>query len=170
MKKCSTCKDPKELEDFPPDKRARDGRQARCKSCCAKAAKKWRDDNPKKSKASNRKHYRNNREKRLADGKRYAQENPKKYRANLKRLHLMRNYGLTVEDYNEMVEAQEGNCAVCGEAFKKRERRYPVDHDHAKKGRESVRGILHDHCNVFLGYLEISGFLKKAQAYLKTHA
>lgn len=33
MKVCNKCKIPKDLDDFSPDKRAKDGKQATCKYC-----------------------------------------------------------------------------------------------------------------------------------------
>ena len=41
MKTCSRCKEPKPLQDFSPDKRARDGRQSACRVCVA-AWRRWK--------------------------------------------------------------------------------------------------------------------------------
>lgn len=73
--------------------------------------------------------------------------------ANRKRHHAFkRNYGVTLADVEQMIEAQEGRCAICGHKLNalgdKRGRAPQVDHDHAT-GR--VRGVLCFSCNAGLG-------------------
>lgn len=67
---------------------------------------------------------------------------------------LQKNYGLSVAKYAEMLEQQDGVCAVCerGETMlqKGRVQSLSVDHDH-ETGR--VRGLLCHACNVALGML-----------------
>lgn len=43
-KRCTKCRTVKDLEDFGPDKRARDGKQSACKLCCSKQQSKRRED------------------------------------------------------------------------------------------------------------------------------
>jgi hypothetical protein len=67
-------------------------------------------------------------------------------------LYLRRTYGITVEEYEQIVEYQGGKCYICRRATGKT-RRLSVDHDHKKgSGRQSVRGILCRPCNNFLGH------------------
>jgi hypothetical protein len=59
---------------------------------------------------------------------------------------LKKQYGLTLEQFDEMLEAQDGACALCG-----REQvgmRLHVDHCHASG---VVRGLLCSNCNTGLG-------------------
>lgn len=57
--------------------------------------------------------------------------------------------GLTVADYEAMVEAQEGCCALCGtDKPWARSDKWAVDHDH-ETGK--VRGLLCHACNKALG-------------------
>jgi hypothetical protein len=58
---------------------------------------------------------------------------------------LKKKYGITVADYDRMLEAQNGVCWICKRPPKTR--RLAVDHDHKKKGRESVRALLCHRCN-----------------------
>lgn len=63
---------------------------------------------------------------------------------------LKREYGITLEEYNRMLTAQNGKCAICkqSDASKKA---LAVDHCH-KSGK--VRGLLCGSCNVKLGWFE----------------
>ena len=58
-----------------------------------------------------------------------------------------REYGLTLEEYDALVTAHAGACAICGKVPEE----LVVDHDHAT-GR--VRGMLCHGCNLSLGHLE----------------
>lgn len=80
--------------------------------------------------------------------------------------NLMRNYGITLADYDRMVAEQDGKCAICGRipAGKHNQARLHVDHDH-RTGR--IRGLLCSHCNRGLGFLGDSPeTLRRATAYL----
>lgn len=63
--------------------------------------------------------------------------------AKARELHLKR-YGLSVADFDSMLNDQGGVCAICREAASK----ICVDHCH-KTGK--VRGLLCDHCNRGIG-------------------
>jgi len=73
---------------------------------------------------------------------------------------LIANYGITIEDYDAMLAAQGGGCAICHTP--PRSKRLHVDHDHAD-GR--VRGLLCYHCNRTIGHIEARG-LAAFEAYL----
>lgn len=73
--------------------------------------------------------------------------------------YLWSLYRLSLEDYEAMLESQQGNCAVCGEHMKKPN----VDHCHIT-GR--VRALLCSGCNTTLGRMERPRFIEKARAYL----
>ncbi|HEV2172909.1 MAG TPA: endonuclease domain-containing protein [Nitrospira sp.] len=73
------------------------------------------------------------------------------------------SYGITLDDFFAIVEFQNGDCPLC---LRKLLADMTVDHDHSfgngkdtKKlpvavKRKSVRGILHRHCNIWLGKAE----------------
>lgn len=65
-----------------------------------------------------------------------------------RRQHLKHTYGLTLEDFDAMVEQQGGRCAIC---HRVPPYRLCVDHDH-EDGR--VRGLLCVRCNSALGVFE----------------
>jgi hypothetical protein len=61
---------------------------------------------------------------------------------------LRKTYGIGLDEYNALVEKQEGRCAACGRLPEGRA--LDVDHDHTY-GR--VRGLLCMRCNLAIGHL-----------------
>jgi hypothetical protein len=75
-------------------------------------------------------------------------------------------FGLTVEDYQAMLAAQGGVCAICGTPPTDR-RRLAVDHNHETG---AVRGLLCVPCNQALGRFKDSpDVLAAAAMYLLRH-
>lgn len=72
---------------------------------------------------------------------------------------LVRQYGITFEQYLEMLKKQAGECAICENQM----RQPHIDHDHST-GR--VRGLLCATCNTAVGKLERPGWLEAASCYL----
>lgn len=68
--------------------------------------------------------------------------------------HLKRTYGITLADYQAMLERQGGGCGICGGQPDKGKGavkgRFDVDHCH---GTGKVRGLLCSGCNRGIGYL-----------------
>lgn len=58
--------------------------------------------------------------------------------------HLMRTYGITMEQYDELLEKQDHKCAICQKHENQFKRKLHVDHDHHTG---EVRGLLCYHCN-----------------------
>lgn len=85
--------------------------------------------------------------------------------AKLRNPFRERLYGLSREDYAELVADQNGVCAVCGRGSE--DRALAVDHDHASGG---IRGLLCAPCNTGLGvFRDDPDLLRKAIAYLGAH-
>jgi Rad3-related DNA helicase len=79
--------------------------------------------------------------------------------------HRKTKYGLTPKQFDDMVAAQNGCCALC---LKPQERTMNVDHDHKTN---AVRDLLCNWCNTFIGLLENNpGLISSGQAYLARHA
>lgn len=68
--------------------------------------------------------------------------------------HRYRTYGLTADQHDAILEAQQGRCAICRRATG-RTRALSVDHDHKLEhlGAEAVRGLLCRPCNDLLGHV-----------------
>ena len=71
---------------------------------------------------------------------------------------VLKRYGLTVDDYMELFNAQKGLCKIC-EKPEREGKRLAVDHDHsccpgAKSCGMCIRGLLCARCNRTLGMVE----------------
>lgn len=157
MKICRTCKFRKPLSGFHKRSIAPDGFEGECKDCKNRRAKRWRDSHPERVRAFNK---RNN------------ARRPSGYEKERWPRRRLRRYNLTLERYDEMVEAQDGKCAIC--------RKVPVltfriDHDHSccpglDSCGECVRGLLCHGCNSALGQLDDDpGTLRRAADYLELY-
>lgn len=76
-------------------------------------------------------------------------------------------HGLTYQEYQEMYDAQQGRCAICG-GLCSTGKRLAVDHNHETG---VVRGLLCNHCNRALGFFRDDPLLlQSALEYLAAHA
>lgn len=93
-------------------------------------------------------------------GTKYRKINENKIKNKL----LLRNYGITIEEYNKIFIAQAGCCKICNTHQSEVKKAFGVDHDHLTL---KIRGILCDRCNLILGFAndDIS-ILKNAIIYL----
>src|SRR5690348_17564393 len=86
---------------------------------------------------------------------------------------LQRKFGITVEDYDKLLNEQGGVCAICKQPPEQVHRKsgklrdLAVDHDH---GTGQVRGLLCADCNMALGLFSDSpDLMRKAAAFLDHH-
>lgn len=118
----------------------------------AERQKEWREANPDQARALQNKSNR----KRLAD--------PEYVRLRAERL-MLRKYGLTMADFDALLESQGGVCAICKGDRNGPGARFHVDHHH-RSGE--VRGLLCGRCNTAIGLLQDSPELAEAAAtYLR---
>ncbi len=165
MKRCKKCGLSKPLDDFYKCVGMRDGHRHDCKVCNleekrqryladpagAKArVKRWQQANPDRVNAYHR-------------ARRLEPEVKRRERAS----HLMRKYGMTIEQYDAMLESQGGGCFICGRPPRE-DISLHVDHDHSTG---KVRGILCFCCNNALAdFQEDPELLRKAASYVSWHA
>lgn len=146
-KKCTLCGRRRKLKEFSKHRQTKDGLDCWCRSCHRDKHKSYYQKDPPKG---------------VARVKKWKKENPELTRAS----HLRRMYGITIVQYDAMLKAQGGTCAICKKPPKKR--RLHVDHDHKTK---RIRGLLCWHCNRALGYLrDDKDAIKAAAAYLARKA
>lgn len=85
----------------------------------------------------------------------------------IKRDNLRKLYGISLEQFNIMLESQNSKCAICFRDFTAITTKPSVDHDH-KTGR--VRGLLCSHCNRGIGqFKENVEALGNAITYLERY-
>lgn len=134
-KPCVACGAEKLLGEFHVNRRRHDGRQKECKACKSERHRRKRED-PAWVDENRRRQREGYRRRRAAD--------PDRFRgAQLKRL-----YGISVEEYADMREAQGHRCAACRDPLVGGKDEH-LDHSHATG---AVRGILCRHCNAALGW------------------
>lgn len=103
--------------------------------------------NKDKEKAAREIYYSKNKESILARNKKYNKENPDKRKSAI----LKYEYGITLDQYNEMFRAQEGKCAICQRHQNELTRTLCVDHDHKTN---KVRALLCLTCNTDVSVVE----------------
>ena len=105
-------------------------------------------DHPERKREYSRKWYKKTVED--PDGKRRLRHN-----------HLMKRYGITMEQWDEMYAWQKGLCAICSIPLE--DKKTQVDHDH---DTNAVRGLLCTRCNLVLGAFERTAHRVAIDAYL----
>jgi Recombination endonuclease VII len=115
----------------------------RCKTCTAQQAREWTKAHPEQYRAI--------------------------YRRANHRINLARRFGITVEQFNALVEQSDGLCGICRRPETREDRsRLSLDHDH-KTGE--IRGFLCSRCNLLLGNAgDGVEWLKRAARYLMSEA
>jgi hypothetical protein len=63
---------------------------------------------------------------------------------NHRKRYLKYKYGLSLEQYDEILVKQNGVCAVCWKTPEEQVRNFAVDHDHVTG---EIRGVICDYCN-----------------------
>ena len=162
-KVCSRCLKKKSVDEFHKNKSNFDKLQYWCKSCIKEMSK-----NPiknQKDKKYKQEHYKKNKIKYKNGAAKRQKENPIKHSKHNRKSKLKAKYGLTIEDYDRMFEAQNGVCYICGQ-LNYDGRRLCVDHSH-KTGK--VRKLLCYRCNFLVGTVENIDCWNTIVEYLKEH-
>ncbi len=161
--------------------RKQTGRVGVCVECVKINGPKYRKGNEERQKEHGRRYYEANKEKVLERQKRRYIAKREEIRLYAKKWHqdnierrkkyylkniLKKQYGLTVEQHEQMIADQHGLCAICKKPPTKR--RLDVDHDHADG---HVRQLLCERCNKGLGCFGDSlELLEVAVRYLRKHS
>lgn len=124
----------------------------------------WRLDNIERISAVD-KAYRNANKDRLNDlTKIWKKANPDKTARMERKSMLKKKYGMSLEDYDNLLYSQNHSCAICLTHQSDLRRILVVDHDHATN---SVRGLLCNECNRAIGLMkDDEDILYNAASYL----
>lgn len=145
LKTCPKCAIEKPLSEYYRSKSTVGGYQVYCKMCCAVRHEEWRKKNMEKCRV---------------DQKRHRDANPERHKDYGRKA----NYGLLAGEYNRMLAAQNGKCAICKNAEAGGKGTFHVDHCHDEG---HIRGLLCHCCNLGIGYLKHSKpVLEAAIVYL----
>ncbi len=152
---CSICKLDLPVGSFHKSKSNHTGLEYRCKECNSKRTREWRSKPGSKEIAA-------------STAKAYRKRNPeyRKRQNGIRRKNSMiRNYGITIGEYDTMFEIQNGVCKTCG--LPEINSRLSIDHCHET---DKVRGLLCRRCNMVLGNVEENQeTLWNMIEYLKEH-
>lgn len=80
----------------------------------------------------------------------YYKNRPTQQKLNRRDANLRRQYGISLEQYQQLMKKQGHSCPICLEKFEKNNYSYPVDHAHAGPNAGVIRAILHTRCNQFV--------------------
>ena len=178
-KVCIKCHHRKSVEnDFPKLTGRSQGNT--CNKCRTEYKKQWNREHPEQARASRaktlsrpetlerkrvhaRQWHRKNRKLCTQRTREWREQNRERYNQNRREWNaknseklldrkLRKEYGITVEDYKQMLLQQQGVCAICHRPPVPH-KRLAVDHDH-KTGQ--VRGLLCAPCNNALGLFQES--------------
>ena len=107
----------------------------------------------------------NNKERAESNNKRWKKENKDWIRERNRKANLKFQFGLSLEQYNEMLSEQKECCAICGRHQSEWKIPLCVDHDHTTN---EIRGLLCRLCNTALGsFRDSPAVLRKAISYLE---
>ena len=161
MKQCPACNRRLPPSEFTRDRLKHDGLRYRCKKCDTAYRRKWLASNPERKARYNeysRSYHLEHRERRLKQMREWKRRNPLRVKlAN----DLRHRQGLTPDEYRELIAAQEGQCAICGDR-PSASKSLAVDHCHETG---IIRGALCDRCNLGLGLLRDNPEILRAAAH-----
>jgi hypothetical protein len=125
------------------------------------ASRRWHHENSESRKEYKKKHYRENIDTILQKSKDWRKANPEKVRAT----RLKSDYGLTPEQWDQMLTDQGNSCFLCHATEPGNKSGWHTDHCHTTK---KVRRILCYRCNTGLGkFKEDPELLERAAAYIR---
>jgi hypothetical protein len=188
FKLCNVCETVKVVSEFYARKDAPDGYRNDCTECVLARSQSWYQGNQEYATAQAREYSRNNREKinarnrtdkHRASMRQYRAKNSARINEQMRALRAsdrerFRRYdrkrrliklGATLEEYEALLEAQGGVCAICqGPPNGKDPDIYHIDHDHETG---VLRGLLCHSCNTSLGHFRDDvATLRRAIEYL----
>ncbi len=139
LRKCKACGEHKPLDDFYREYRRKEARRHECKSCANRRTTEYR------------------------------KEVSRETRSRWNRNSALKRYGISEAVYQEMLDLQDGMCAICGSPNSENSsNRLHVDHDH-KTG--TVRGLLCTRCNPGIGmFCDDPELMRRAIKYLERWA
>lgn len=149
-KTCPGCQQHLPVTEYPPG-RCAGGINSYCKECF-RTKNRLAATRNRKSPEARRAEYQANAEEMRAKARERYHRNPEAAAKASRKWWLKKKYGLTLEQYDQMLSDQGGGCAICGgKESRGYQVNFHVDHDHATG---AVRGLLCAPCNTAIGLLQ----------------
>ena len=127
---CTKCGIEKPLHLFNRKGKDKIKYRAECRDCTILVNRKWKLNNKDKVRG-------------------YARKKPPRDPMYSREWHLKTSYGISHKDYTDLLEGQNGGCAICGTKTPSSNRKvFYVDHDHSSG---MIRGLLCLSCNRGIG-------------------
>lgn len=165
---CYKCKRKLSFKNFCKDKNRSDGLSLRCRDCAKSYYKKNRGDILVEKEEYYNKNSKNIlRKKKIyyIKNKNSIQEYRQSHWSTSRNSQLIYHYGITLKDYENMLEKQDYKCKICKKEQETLKKPLVVDHNHTTG---KIRGLLCDNCNVGLGRFNDSVSLcKECVKYLE---
>lgn len=143
LRVCRKCHFEKSVSDFTVVDKRTGRRKLACRACEALRIKAYYDSNPEY------------RETMKARSRAWAKANPIRNAVHARTGNLRRQYGLSKQQFADLLATQEGKCALCRTKEHGRSTveagHWMVDHSH---DTGEVRGLLCNGCNIGLGHYE----------------
>lgn len=150
LKFCNGCDHWKPKAIFGKDKKSKDGLSSRCRPCRLKYRRL-----PHVKKRTG------------IYNTRYAKDNFATIKKRTRRTDLFKYWGISEQQFDTMLNSQNGTCAICDKTMSSPFKSLCIDHDHITG---TFRGILCDSHNRALGLLGDSiENLKKCIRYIRNH-
>lgn len=132
------------IENTPEIKKRKQEWVLKNKERVSNQRKEYRENNKEKLSIVKKEYTIKNKVNKSEYDKEYRAKNKDRVRNNL----LLREYGISLEDYNKMFANQKGCCKICNRHQSELKKILAVDHCHVNK---NVRGLLCSSCNTGLG-------------------
>src|SRR3990167_5769676 len=148
---------PKSIYTSKPGKR-------QCASCKQASSQRYLESNREKLLANGKKWHLANRSHALKKGRDWKSRNKERNYLNNRQSHLKRAFGISLADQQDLAVLQRGLCPICETSLGSRPL---VDHDHLTG---KVRGLLCRKCNTGPGqFKDTATIVRRALQYLEFH-
>lgn len=166
FKKCRTCQNEKQLEEFGNETKGKYGKKGTCKQCHSKKYAARDEEWLSSRKQRGREYMKQRREEYTPEQKKIelisrrarVEEKPWLYKSK----SLMYRYNITIIQFWMILDEQEGKCKGCGTKPSEQDKPLFIDHDHKccpdniKTCGGCIRALLCDDCNKALGNVKDS--------------
>jgi len=128
-KYCPKCKKVKDLDEFSTMK-VRGKIASHCRECNREMLNEYYD---------------------TENGKKIKKQQYVRNKTTYKNSTLKRKFGISLDEYNQILIKQGGGCAICGKTEKENKKMLAVDHCHETNKN---RSLLCSSCNICIGFIE----------------